>query len=238
MKIVISGYGKMGREVERAALERGHEIAARCDRPEDWVQMAAEISAGDVAIEFSTPSSAADNIRRCFDLRLPVVAGTTGWNDRAATVRQWCMEEGQALFTAANFSIGVNILFRLAGELAPYLDRFGAYDISLEETHRVHKLDSPSGTAIRIAEIILERSGRKKLWVNRETPNSDELQIRSFRTGEVPGTHIVRFSSENDTLSLVHEAHSRKGFAVGAVLAAEWLQGRTGFFTMEDMLGL
>jgi 4-hydroxy-tetrahydrodipicolinate reductase len=238
VKIVISGYGKMGREIESAALARGHAIAARLDLPVDWDLQKDLIISADMVIDFSTPASVVDNIRHCFDFRLPVVVGTTGWNDNAEKVKKWCDDELQALFTASNFSIGVNILYSLTGHLSKIIDKIEDYDISLEEIHHIHKLDSPSGTAIRLAEIILEEIDRKKKWVNHLTNSREELQVSSIREDEIPGIHTISCESAVDKLTLRHEAKGRKGFAIGALLAAEWLQDKKGFFGMKDMLRL
>lgn len=228
----------MGKEIEKAALARGHIIVAILDIPEDWLTHATKICQADVVIDFSTPVSVVDNIRRCFDLYLPVVVGTTGWHESAGLIKKWCMEEEQAIFTASNFSIGVNILYSLTGKLSTIMDRFDEYEISLREIHHIHKLDVPSGTAIKLAEIILENVERKKQWVNRSQSGSGELQILSVREDEVPGIHEVHCESDSDMLTLKHIAKSRKGFASGALLAAEWLQGRKGYFEMKDMLSV
>jgi 4-hydroxy-tetrahydrodipicolinate reductase len=238
MNIVISGYGKMGREIEKIALARGHSIAARLDHSDDWQVHESMIRQADVVIEFSAPAAVLGNIRRCFDLHLPVVVGTTGWQDAALTVKKWCRDEEQAIFSASNFSIGVNILFSLTRHLSSLLNRFDEYDISLEEVHHIHKLDAPSGTAIKIAEIITANIDRKNCWVNHEPDKPEELQIISVREDEVPGIHTITCESDADRLILKHEAKSRKGFAIGALLAAEWLPGKHGFFEMKDLLHL
>jgi 4-hydroxy-tetrahydrodipicolinate reductase len=238
VKIVISGYGKMGREIEKAAQLRGHEITAKPDVPNDWISMKSSIRLADMVIDFSTPASVVDNIRRCFDYRLPVVVGTTGWDENTALVRKWCHEENQSLFTASNFGIGVNILYSLTGLLSRIVNNFEDYDIRLEEIHHIHKLDAPSGTAIRLAEIILKETERKKIWVNRPAVSPEELQVTSVREGEIPGIHTISCESDSDKLILRHEAKGRKGLAIGALLAAEWLLGKKGFYGMNDMLRL
>jgi 4-hydroxy-tetrahydrodipicolinate reductase len=238
VKIVISGYGKMGHEIESAALARGHEIVAKVDIPGDWESQANLIKSADMVIEFSTPLSVIDNIRRCFDYRLPVVVGTTGWNDRAELVKHWCAGENQSLFTASNFSIGVNILYSLTGHLSRILNNIEDYNISLEEIHHIHKLDSPSGTAINLAEIILREIDRKKKWVNHITEVPEELQVTSVREGEIAGIHTIACESAADNLIIRHEARGRKGFTAGALMAAEWLQGKKGYYGMTDMLQL
>lgn len=236
MKIVISGYGKMGKEIEKAALARGHQIMAKLDTAEDWSSQKKIISKAEMVIEFSMPGSALNNIRNCFDLKLPVVVGTTGWHEAEGVVRKWCQEEDQAIFVASNFSIGVNILYNLTEQLSRIMNRLDSYEIYLEEIHHIHKLDSPSGTAIRLAEIILGNVDRKKLWVNRPQSGPEELQILSVREGEIPGIHKISCESDSDKLTLKHIAKGRKGFAIGALLAAEWLAGKKGFFEMKDLL--
>jgi len=226
----------MGREIEKAALARGHEILAKLDTPYDWEVHKSLLSQADIAIDFSTPDSALNNIRRCFDIRLPVVVGTTGWQVNSGLVRKWCTDEQQAVFVASNFSIGVNILYGLTDKLSKMMDRFEDYEISMEEIHHIHKLDAPSGTAIRLADIILAGVSRKKRWVNRTQSSPEELEIISAREDEIAGIHTIRCESESDRLILRHEAKSRKGFAVGAMLAAEWLAGKQGYFEMKDLL--
>jgi len=228
----------MGREIEKAALARGHQILAKLDTPDEWSVQKSLIRRADMAIDFSTPDSALNNIRRCFDLNLPVVVGTTGWNENAGLARKWCLDEHQSIFVASNFSIGVNILYSLTEKLSKMVDQFEDYEISLEEIHHIHKLDAPSGTAIRLAEIILGGIRRKKYWVNRRQSGPEELEIISGREDEIPGIHTIVCESESDRLILRHEAKGRKGFAVGAMLAAEWLKGKKGFFEMKDLLHL
>jgi 4-hydroxy-tetrahydrodipicolinate reductase len=238
MKIILSGYGKMGREIEKAALARGHQVIEKLDTPDDWVTRTSLISQADVIIEFSTPDSVLGNIRRCFDLHLPIVVGTTGWHQQDDLVKRWCEEEKQAFFTASNFSIGVNILYRLTSQLSSILNRFENYEISLEEIHHIHKLDAPSGTALKLSEIILNGLSRKKKWVNRKQQTGEELEIISVREDEIPGVHIIKCESDSDRLTIKHEAKGRQGFALGALLAAEWLIGKQGYFEMQDLLNL
>jgi 4-hydroxy-tetrahydrodipicolinate reductase len=238
VKIIISGYGKMGKEIEIAALARGHQVLAKLDTPDDWSLQKSLINLADIAIDFSTPDSAVNNIRRCFDQNLPVVVGTTGWHENADLVKKWCVDEQQSVFIASNFSIGINILYSLTEKLSKFVDEFEDYEISLEEIHHIHKLDKPSGTAIRLANIILGGVRRKKSWVNRRQSVPEELEIISGREDEIPGIHTITCESESDRLVLRHEAKGRKGFAVGAMLAAEWLIGKKGFFEMKDLLNL
>jgi 4-hydroxy-tetrahydrodipicolinate reductase len=238
MKIIISGYGKMGKEIEKAALSRGHAILAKLDTPDDWSQQSRLISQADIIIDFSTPAAVVTNIRRCFDLHLPVVTGTTGWDKDTDTVKKWCADEHQALFFASNYSLGIYMMNSLTGHLSRLIDRLEDYEISIEEIHHIHKLDSPSGTAIRLAETILGNVKRKKNWVNRRRESTEELEIMSVREDEIPGVHTVCCESGSDKLVVRHEAKGRQGFATGAVMAAEWLKGRKGFFGMKDMLDL
>ena len=224
MRIAIIGYGKMGHAVEALAPERGHSVVAAIDKDAPWP----ERLEADVAVEFSTPATAVENIRRCWQLGLPVVCGTTGWNDRYEAVKAECLAGGHRLFAASNFSIGMNIMFALNERLAELMQGRGEYKVGISETHHVHKLDAPSGTALSLREQIVER-GRRSV---------DDIPIESYRIGEVPGTHTVVYDSETDTLTLTHEAHSRKGLAMGALLAAEWLsKAGPGVYTMKDLLG-
>jgi 4-hydroxy-tetrahydrodipicolinate reductase len=228
----------MGREIEKTALARGHVILAKLDSPEDWFSQTSLVSQADVILEFSLPDSVLGNIRRCFDLHLPVVVGTTGWNQHAGMVKAWCEEERQTIFVASNFSIGVNILNSLTRQLSRMMDRYEEYDITLEEIHHIHKLDAPSGTAVKLAEIILNGVSRKKKWVNRRSQDAKELVIISVRENEVPGVHKIICDSDYDRLTMIHEAKGRQGLATGALLAAEWLIGKQGYFEMNDMLNL
>lgn len=223
MNLAYIGFGKMGRAVEEAARERGHATGAVIDNPADWQDHADELRRCDLAVEFSTPATAAENIIRCLDLGIPVVSGTTGWHDRLDEVVSLCRQRQGALFVASNFSIGMNIMFELNRRLAELMKDRADYRPSISETHHVHKLDAPSGTAIVLANDIAAISG--------STP-----PIESHRVGEVPGIHEVVYDSAVDTITLRHEAKSRKGLALGAVLAAEFLVGRKGFFTMYDLL--
>jgi 4-hydroxy-tetrahydrodipicolinate reductase len=229
MKITLIGYGKMGREIEKAALERGHEIVRTIDvdNPEAFDSPA--FLSTDVAIEFTRPESAYANYLKCFERHIPVVAGTTGWTQHLDAVRKACCEQGQTFFYASNYSVGVNLFFALNRRLAQLMNRFTAYDVRMEEIHHIHKLDAPSGTALTLAEDIVAQIDRK---------TRDQLTIESKRTGEVPGIHEVIYESEADSIRIRHEAFNRRGFAVGAVMAAEFICGRTGFFTMNDLLKL
>lgn len=237
MKIALLGYGKMGKTIEKIALSRGNEIVLKVDESNSRTYSDAELMQADVAIEFSTPESAYDNILRCFRCNVPVVVGTTGWLSKMDEVKQLCSEHGQSFFYASNFSIGVNIFFRLNEQLAKMMNSYGEYDVRMEEIHHIHKLDSPSGTAITLANGIIKNLERKTKWVEGVQAQPGEIPIASKREGEVPGTHSITYQSEVDTITITHEAHSRQGFALGAVVAAEWLPGKKGVFGMNDLLG-
>lgn len=236
MNIAIIGYGKMGHEIEKICRDRGHSIACTIDAGEEIKFNSDEFKTADVAIEFSSPQSALSNYKRAFAANVPVVSGTTGWLDNIEEVKQACQEEGQTFFYASNFSLGVNILFAVNKYLANIMNDFPEYNVHVDETHHIHKLDAPSGTAITIAEGILESVERKKQWKLDEQKSEDDLQINAFREGEVPGIHTIKYESEVDTIELTHDAKSRKGFALGAVVAAEFTANKKGFLGMEDLL--
>lgn len=237
MKIAILGYGKMGKEVEKAALKRGHEIVLKVDlaNPDDL--RPEKLRLADAAIEFTTPQTAPGNMEACFKAGLPVVVGTTGWYEQFDRLAARCRQENGTLFHATNFSIGVAIFFHMNRVLAGIMDRHESYQVSMEEIHHTQKLDAPSGTAITAAEAILEQISRKKGWENGEKASAeDQLLITSLRQENVPGTHTVSYRSAIDSIQLKHTAFSREGFASGAVAAAEWVKDRKGIFTMNDML--
>jgi 4-hydroxy-tetrahydrodipicolinate reductase len=238
MKIALIGYGKMGKAIEEIALQRGHEIIYRIDVESEDLLEKKSLKETDVAIEFTTPSTAFHNIMKCFDAGLPLVCGTTGWYGKIDEVKQRCFKEKQSFLYASNFSIGVNIFFELNKKLAELMAKQSQYEISLEEIHHTQKKDAPSGTAITLAEEILKEIPRKKKWVNEGSTNPEDLGIISRRIDPAPGTHIIRYTSDVDDIEIRHTAHSRKGFALGAITAAEWLAGKKGFFTMKDVLGL
>jgi 4-hydroxy-tetrahydrodipicolinate reductase len=238
MKIALLGYGKMGHEIEQIAVKRGHSIALKVDANNADAFSPAMLSGIDAAIEFSTPSGAVKNIHTCFEANVPVVVGTTGWLDKLDEVKRACNEKNAALFYASNYSIGVNIFFKLNEYLAKMMNAQAGYDVSMREIHHVHKLDSPSGTGISLANQVIANFKAKTKWVEGEAKSKEELVITSEREGEVPGTHIITYNSEVDEIEITHKAHNRKGFALGAVLAAEWLPGRKGIFGMNDMLQL
>ena len=236
MKIALIGYGKMGHEIEKIALQRGHEIVCTIDINENDKFNSPEFKSADVAIEFTSPDSALQNFRNAFAANVPVVSGTTGWLEHLGEIKQACKTDGKTFFYASNFSLGVNIFFALNNYLAKIMNQFPDYDVRMEETHHIHKLDAPSGTAITLAEGILDNLDRKKSWLLNETKNENELQIKAFREGEAPGLHTVIYESEADVISIKHDAKSRKGFALGAVVAAEFVKGKKGFLGMNDML--
>lgn len=235
MKIALIGYGKMGHAIEQIALQRGHEIVSVIDvnNQEDFTSDA--FKSADVAIEFSMPAVAMDNYRRAFAAGVPVVSGTTGWLEHLPEIKEAC-KAGQTFFYASNFSLGVNIFFALNKYLAKIMNDFPAYDVRMVETHHVHKLDAPSGTAITLAEGLIDNIERKNKWVEGKEPAEDEIGICSVREGEVPGIHTVIYESDVDTISITHDAKSHMGFALGAVIAAEFTCGKKGFLTMQDML--
>lgn len=235
MKIALIGYGKMGKQIEEIALSRGHSIVSVIDENNlDGFDTPAFKSA-DVAIEFTTPSSALNNFRKCFEANVPVVAGTTGWLEHLPEVKKSC-DEGQTFFYASNYSLGVNIFFAVNKYLAKIMNQFQDYSVKMEEIHHIHKLDAPSGTAITLAEGIIENVDRKSDWHLETETKSDDLAIHCIRQGEVPGIHEVFYESDADIISIKHDAKNRKGFALGAVLAAEFTCGKKGFLGMQDML--
>ena len=246
MKIILLGYGKMGHEVEKIALQRGHEILATIDNENDWNSFKnsesqnLRISESQiVAIEFSTPATAFDNIKRCFDMNIPVVCGTTAWYQHFDEIKERCEKESQALFYAPNFSIGMNIMFMLNQQLAKITEKYD-YKLSLTETHHIHKLDKPSGTAVKLANDIVDNNKNYNSWEctdnDEQCTDNDVLPIEAIREGEYFGIHEVKAESSCDIISLRHEAFSREGFATGAVIAAEFLLGKKGLYTMNDLL--
>jgi 4-hydroxy-tetrahydrodipicolinate reductase len=238
MKVCLFGYGKMGKEIENVLVARGHSVALKIDSTNVNTLTAGDLKRCDVVIEFSNPHVAIANILQCLDAHVPVVVGTTGWYDRVEEVKKQCAEKNACLFYASNFSIGVTLFFKMNEYLAGLMNRYDEYDVSIEEIHHLHKIDSPSGTGISLANQILQNSSKKKKWVNAASNKADELPILSKREKDVPGTHIVRYSSAIDEIELKHTAHNRKGFALGAVLAAEFVLGKKGVYGMNDLLGL
>lgn len=239
MKIALIGYGKMGKMIEQIAIDRGHEIVSIIDVNNQEDFDSPEFASADVAIEFTAPQAAYGNYLKAFKHNVKVVSGSTGWmNDHGDDVRRMCSEEGQTLFWASNFSIGVAIFSAVNRYLAKIMNGFEQYDAHMEETHHIHKIDAPSGTAITLAEEIVENLDRKTSWIKGQENvpyNAKTLRVDSLRRGEVPGIHTVRYDSEADCITITHDAHSRKGFALGAVLAAEYTANHNGLLTISDM---
>lgn len=233
MKIALLGYGKMGQVIERIALERGHEIVLKKSRNATFegLQMA------DVAIDFSIPNAALENISTCFENGIPVISGTTGWLEHYPKMVQLCDDKQGSFIYASNFSLGVNIFFELNSYLSKIMSQFTQYSTTIEEIHHTQKLDAPSGTAITLAENIINHSDYSS-WALDEAKNSDELVIKAERIPNVPGTHTVTYQSVVDSIEIKHEAHNREGFALGAVIAAEWILGKKGVYSMKDVLNL
>lgn len=236
MKIGLIGYGKMGKAVETAALLKGHEIVARINSHNS--NNLSNISEADVIIEFTNPKAVLTNLRACLDLNIPVVTGTTGWNDDIADIEKEFNQKGGSLIHAPNFSIGVNLFMEVNRILAQLMNNQPQYQPTISETHHTQKIDSPSGTAISLATEIINQLERKKRWVNQPSVSETDLEIESLRLPDVPGTHVIKYSSPADEIEITHTAKNRTGFADGAVLAAEWLIGRTGIFTMKDVLNI
>jgi 4-hydroxy-tetrahydrodipicolinate reductase len=239
MKIALLGYGKMGKELEQVALERNHRIVLRVDVDTVSSLKDSELQAADVALEFTAPASAFENILRCIQAGVPVVCGTTGWTERLDEIKKICKEKNGAVFYAPNFSIGVNIFFEINRRLAELMKNHTNYEPEIEEIHHIHKKDKPSGTAIALAETIIAAEGKKTGWKLKDSKNisaEKEITITSVRENEVPGIHSVKYLSQDDELELIHRAKGRRAFASGAILAAEWLQGKKGFFGMKDMM--
>lgn len=232
MKIALLGYGKMGQTIERIALERGHEIVLKKDEFNTYEGL----SNADVAIDFSIPAVAVANISNCFYANVPVISGTTGWLERYDEMVALCNEKNGAFISSSNFSLGVNLFFGLNEYLAKMMSKFGSYSVEMEEIHHTQKLDAPSGTAISLAKGVIENSDYTN-WTLEEA-KENQIHIEAVRTENVPGTHTVTYNSEVDTIEIKHTAHNRDGFALGAVIAAEWIVGKHGIFTMKDVLEL
>lgn len=237
MKIALIGYGKMGKEIEQIALSRGHEVVLKIsvDNLLDFTNE--NLRKADVAIEFTAPNAAVQNMYKCFEAGMPVVVGTTGWNKHLDEVKNKCYQHNAALLYASNFSVGVNLFFALNKRLAELMAPYSQYDVTIEEIHHTQKLDAPSGTAISLANDIIAIHPTKK-QSSLEKNDKENLFINAKRINNVPGTHIIKYSSEIDDIEIIHTAHNRKGFATGAVIAAEWLLGKKGVFTMNDVLNI
>ncbi len=232
MKFALLGYGRMGKAIEEIALERGHEIICKIDKNLNE----GNLYQADVAINFSIPDAAVDNISRALNKSVPVICGTTGWLDAYQQVTQIAIKKNTAFLYASNFSVGVNLFFKLNKVLAQIMESHKEYSASMEETHHIHKLDAPSGTAITLAEGIIENSNLIDWKLGED--GKDSLRIQSYREGEIPGTHSVKYKSPIDNITIEHKAHNRKGFAFGSVIAAEWIVGKKGIFKMDDVLNL
>ena len=247
MKVAIIGYGKMGHEIEQVLLQRGHSVALIIDQNNASDLCAEKLAGVDVAIEFTTPTTAYTNVRTCIECGTPVVSGTTGWHDKLEELQTLCREKDSTMIWSSNYSLGVNITFRLNRYLAELMNRFDAYNVDIEEIHHTQKKDAPSGTAITLAEGILENLDRKANWVMGDLTNPDgsvtegaapkdnELKIDAIRRDEVPGIHTVTYNSPADTITITHDAHNRSGFALGAVLAAEYVKDHSGMLGMGNL---
>ncbi len=237
MNILILGYGKMGKAIEEIAVDRGHTISYKININNTNALKFIKPEEVDVAIEFSQPDAAFENIMYCIDQNIPVVCGTTGWLKKIENVHQACKEKNGSFFYASNFSLGVNLFFKINKQLARLMNNYPDYKVELTEIHHTEKLDAPSGTAITLAEGVIEQNERFNKWKNDKEVTNGELPIISLREEKVPGTHIVKYTSEIDEIEIKHTAHSRAGFAQGAVLVAEWLKDKKGVFNMDDFLG-
>lgn len=237
LRIALIGYGKMGKAIEEIAVKRGHTIALKIDIDTAADFTKENLQRCDVAIEFTSPHSAVENILTCLDAGIPVISGSTGWLARWKEVKDRCETVNGAMVYASNYSVGVNIFFEVNKFLARLMDPQTDYDVSMEEIHHTEKKDAPSGTAITLAEQIFENLGRKKQWVNKSSASATELSIISERIDPAPGTHKIKYSSQVDDIEIIHTAHNRKGFATGAVLAAEFIQHKNGIFGMKEVLG-
>ncbi|MCX6298746.1 MAG: 4-hydroxy-tetrahydrodipicolinate reductase [Bacteroidetes bacterium] len=238
MNIALIGYGKMGKAIETIALEKGHQIVLKIDidNAADFNQE--NISKADVAIEFTGPHSAFENVMKCLELGIPVVCGSTGWLDKFETATNYCQEKKGALLYASNYSIGVNLFFEINKYVAQLMSTHKEYNVVMEEIHHTQKKDAPSGTAITLAEQVLAAIQQKKQWVNEASNHPEDLSIISKRIDPAPGTHTIKYTSAVDDIEIIHTAHNRVGFAGGAVLAAEFIHGKQGIFSMKEVLGL
>jgi 4-hydroxy-tetrahydrodipicolinate reductase len=238
MQIAIIGYGKMGKMIEEIAIQRGHSIILKIniENTEDFTKQ--NIGKAEVAIEFTGPETAYENVKKCIDYGIPVVSGSTGWNNKLEEIKEYAAKNNGSFLHTSNFSIGVNIFFELNKKLADLMNNQGEYDVSMIEIHHTQKLDAPSGTAVSLADQVLQRLNRKSKWVNRNPENTEELSIISKRIDPAAGIHSVKYSSEVDDIEIIHTAHNRKGFALGAVMAAEYIHNKKGIFSMKEVLGI
>ena len=235
MNIALLGYGKMGKEIEKIALNRKHTIVLIVDKHNADTFTLDELKKADVAIEFSTPDTVLANINKCFAANVPIVVGTTGWYDHFNEIKTECITNNKSLFYASNYSLGVNLFFKVNRYLADLMNKYPEYDVCMEEIHHIHKLDKPSGTAITLAEQVIDKLERKSKW-SIDDHNPETLFIEDKREGEVPGTHIIKYTSAVDDIEIMHKAHNRQGFALGSVIAAEFLKGKKGIYNMEDVV--
>lgn len=250
MNIALLGYGKMGKAIEEIAMERGHIITATIDSQKDWIEKKERLLKADVAIDFSTPDSIISNINNCIEYNLPLVVGTTGWHESVKNIKKLIEEKNQAFIWASNFSIGVNIFFKINKELAKLMNKYDDYQVSINEIHHTGKLDAPSGTAISIAKELINNLDRKTNWELDEDQNFDNpiskieheenidnpiIKIHAERIDPIPGTHTTKFESNIDSIEITHTAKNRKGFATGAVIAAEWLKDKKGFYEFKEV---
>jgi len=238
MKIALIGYGKMGKAIEEISIADNDEVVLKITSANQHEFTVDNLKNADVAIEFSNPKTAVNNLKKCFDAHVPVVCGTTGWLKDFDEVKDYCNQQQGSFLYASNFSVGVNLFFAVNKYLAALMSTHNEYDVTIEEVHHTQKKDAPSGTAITLAEQILEKIKTKKGWVNSEPADNSELEIVSKRIGEVPGIHSIKYNSENDFIEIKHSAYNRKGFASGALLAAKFIQNKKGIFSMQDVLGL
>jgi 4-hydroxy-tetrahydrodipicolinate reductase len=238
MKIALIGYGKMGQAIESIAMERGHEIVLKIDINNAGDLNKENIAKADVAIEFTGPHSAFNNVMKCMELEIPLVCGSTGWLDKWPEAKKYCEHQNGTLVYASNYSIGVNLFFELNTRLAKLMNNYPQFNVSMEEIHHTQKKDAPSGTAITLAEQVLQNNHQKKSWVNHISDNPEELEIISERMDPAPGTHKIKYASAVDDIEIIHTAHNRIGFAGGAVLAAEFAIHKKGIFGMKEVLGL
>ncbi|MCU4157590.1 4-hydroxy-tetrahydrodipicolinate reductase [Carboxylicivirga sp. A043] len=236
MKIALIGYGKMGQEIEKIAIDRGHEIVSKIDVSSKDSFTDQGFKSADVAIEFTRPEAAFDNYIKCFEANIPVVSGTTGWLDKLPEIEERCQNGKQTFFYASNFSLGVNIFFELNKQLARIMNKMDEYNVSMEEVHHTQKLDAPSGTAITLAEGLIDNIDKKSDWKLDAEEDASDIAIKAIREGQVPGIHTIKYESSVDEIIIHHSAKSRKGFALGAVLAAEFAAKNSGFLSMNDLL--
>jgi 4-hydroxy-tetrahydrodipicolinate reductase len=238
MRIALIGYGKMGKAIEQIALEHNHTVPLIFDIHNLSDLTVENLKGADVAIEFTSPETAVGNIKKCFAAGIPIVCGTTGWLDKFEEVKTQCLSEGKTIFYSSNYSLGVNIFFKLNEYLARIMNKFPQYDVEMEEIHHMQKLDAPSGTAISLADGIIKNIDRKTMWELDNQSGQDAIKITAVRRDTVPGTHIILYDSDVDFIEITHSAKNRKGFALGAVLAAEFVIGKKGVLSMDDLLKL